>query len=44
VGVQRAREPHEGLQARAGGPGQPGVEVFGCQRWVVEVVEQSDRD
>jgi hypothetical protein len=34
VGAERAREPDERSQARAAGPGQPGVEVVGRQRRV----------
>ena len=39
VAADGAREPDEGGQARAGGPGQPGVEVCGREGGIVELVE-----
>ncbi len=40
VAAQRGGEPDERLKAGAAGPGQPGVEVRGRERSVLEVVEQ----
>jgi hypothetical protein len=38
--AQRAREPDEGLQARAGRPRQPGIQMLGRELRVGQVVEQ----
>jgi hypothetical protein len=40
VASDRAREPDERMQARPRGPREPGVEVSGRERWVLELVEQ----
>ena len=41
VRAQGAREPDEGLELRARGPGQPGVQVLGRERRVGQVIEQA---